>query len=69
MFPSTDDLEREYLSWNDIDNLIDHLLPQFTGDFDGFPMFNSDGSQLVFASNRGNELPRETNLFIADWVE
>jgi Tol biopolymer transport system component len=40
-----------------------------TGDFDGFPMFNSDGSKLIFASNRGNELPRETNLFIADWVD
>ena len=39
-----------------------------TGDFDGFPMFNSDGTKLIFASNRGNELPRETNLFIADWV-
>ena len=35
MFPSTDDLEREYLSWNDIDKLVDHLLPQFTGEFDG----------------------------------
>jgi hypothetical protein len=32
-------------------------------------MFNSDGTQLIFASNRGNELPRETNLFIADWVD
>ena len=41
----------------------------FAGDFDGFPMFNSDGTKLIFASNRGNELPRETNLFIADWVD
>jgi len=41
----------------------------WSGDFDGFPMFNSDGSRLIFASNRGNELPRETNLFIADWVD
>ena len=41
----------------------------YAGDFDGFPMFNSDGTKLIFASNRGNELSRETNLFIADWVE
>ena len=40
----------------------------YSGDFDGFPMFNSDGTKLIFASNRGNDLPRETNLFIADWV-
>ena len=41
----------------------------YAGDFDGFPMFNSDGTKLIFASNRGNERPRETNLFIADWVD
>ena len=27
------------------------------------------GKKLVFASNRGNERPRETNIFIADWVD
>jgi Tol biopolymer transport system component/Zn-dependent protease with chaperone function len=37
--------------------------------FDGFPMFSRDGARLVFASNRNNQVPRETNIFIADWVE
>jgi len=35
--------------------------------FDGFPMFNRDGSKLVFASNRNGSAPGETNIFIADW--
>ena len=37
--------------------------------FDGFPMFTRDGSRLVFASNRFNSSPRETNVFLADWVD
>lgn len=37
--------------------------------FDGFPMFTRDGKKLVFASNRFNNKPRDTNVFIADWVE
>lgn len=37
--------------------------------FDGFPMFTHDGKKLVFASNRANRSPRDTNIFIADWVE
>ena len=37
--------------------------------FDGFPMFSHDGKKLVFASNRDNAKPRETNIFIADWVD
>ncbi|HWR83494.1 MAG TPA: hypothetical protein VN285_09330, partial [Candidatus Deferrimicrobium sp.] len=36
--------------------------------FDGFPMFSHEGRMLVFASNRNNQKPRETNIFIADWV-
>ena len=39
------------------------------GGFDGFPMWNSDGSQLVFGSNRNNRTEGDTNVFIADWVE
>ena len=38
-------------------------------DFDGFPMFTSDGKRLVWASNRNGKVPHETNMFIADWVE
>ncbi len=37
--------------------------------FDGFPMFSSDGKKLVFASNRFNRQPRDTNVFLADWIE
>jgi TolB protein len=38
-------------------------------DFDGFPMFSPDGKQLVWCSNRHNAKPRETNVFVADWVD
>ncbi|MBR9991175.1 MAG: PD40 domain-containing protein, partial [Gemmatimonadetes bacterium] len=38
-------------------------------DFDGFPMFSADGTELVFASNRNQSEPGETNVFIADWRE
>ncbi len=37
--------------------------------FDGFPMFNREGTMLVFASNRNNRTPRDTNVFVADWVD
>jgi TolB protein len=37
--------------------------------FDAFPMFSPDGRQLVFCSNRNNKGTRDTNVFIADWVE
>lgn len=51
-------------------NLDGSGLEQVThsGDFNSFPMFSPDGSKLVFASNRHGAAPRETNLFIADWV-
>ncbi len=39
------------------------------GNFDGFPMFSPDGKKLVFCSNRNAATPRQTNVFIADWVE
>jgi Tol biopolymer transport system component len=38
-------------------------------DFDSFPMWSPDGRKLVWASNRNGRQPRETNLFIADWVD
>ena len=37
--------------------------------FDAFPLFSPDGKKLVFSSNRNNGGTRETNVFIADWVE
>ena len=40
----------------------------FNETFDGFPMFNKDGSRIVFASNRHDARKGETNIFIADWV-
>lgn len=36
--------------------------------FDSFPMFNSDGSKLIWASDRGAEERGEFNIFVADWV-
>ncbi len=41
----------------------------FDGVFDSFAMFSPDGKKLVWASNRFNGGNRDTNLFIADWVE
>ena len=37
--------------------------------FDGFPHFSPDGRFVVWASNRANPKGRETNLFIARWVD
>jgi Tol biopolymer transport system component len=30
-------------------------------------MFSPDGTHLVFASNRNDAKPGETNVFVADW--
>lgn len=37
--------------------------------FDAFPMFSYDKKKFVFCSNRNNGGTRDTNVFIADWVE
>lgn len=37
--------------------------------FNAFPMFSPDGKKLVFSSNRNNGGTRDTNVFIADWIE
>lgn len=46
-------------------------IEQITHDpvFDSFPMFSYDGKKLVFSSNRNNGGTRNTNLFVAEWVE
>ncbi len=42
-----------------------------SGTFDAFPMFSYDGKKLVFASNRRADRAdsRDTNIFIADWID
>ena len=52
-------------------NLDGTGLEQLTTDktFDSFPMFSPDGKRLVWASNRNNGGTRDTNLFLADWVD
>jgi len=37
--------------------------------FNSFPMFSPDGKKLIFSSNRNNGGTRDTNLFIADWID
>lgn len=37
--------------------------------FDAFPMFSMDGKKIIFCSNRNNGGTRDTNIFIADWVD
>jgi TolB protein len=37
--------------------------------FDAFPMFSPDGKKIIFCSNRNNGGTRDTNVFIADWVD
>lgn len=41
----------------------------YDGVFDSFPMFSFDGKKIVFSSNRYNGGTRDTNLFVADWVD
>ncbi len=52
-------------------NLDGTELEQVTFDetFDSFPMFSPDGKYLVWASNRFNGGNRDTNLFVAEWVD
>ena len=42
-----------------------------SGTFDGFPMFSNNGTKIAFASNRNVEgiESRDTNVFVADWVD
>lgn len=36
--------------------------------FDAFPMFSPDGKKIIFCSNRNNGGTRDTNIFVADWI-
>jgi TolB protein len=37
--------------------------------FNSFAMFSPDGKKISFSSNRDNHGTRDTNVFVADWVE
>lgn len=37
--------------------------------FNSFPMFSPDGKKIAWSSNRNNGGTRDTNVFVADWVE
>ena len=37
--------------------------------YDGGAWFSPDGKKILFSSNRNNGGTRDTNLFVADWVE
>ncbi|MEO7444251.1 MAG: hypothetical protein ABIT96_02255 [Ferruginibacter sp.] len=37
--------------------------------FDAFPMFSRDGKTFIFSSNRNNGGTRDTNVFMAEWVD
>lgn len=52
-------------------NLDGTGLEQITFDkqFDSFVMFSPDGKKIAFSSNRHNGRTRDTNVFIADWVD
>ena len=37
--------------------------------FDSFPVFSNSGKKIVYSSNRDANNPRQTNIFISDFIE
>jgi len=52
-------------------NLDGTGLEQITSEsiFNAFPMFSPDGKKISWSSNRNNNGTRDTNVFVADWVD
>lgn len=71
IFSSNHHSERGYDFQLYMINLDGTGIEQITSEskFNAFPMFSFDGKKLVFSSNRNNGGTRDTNVFIADWVE
>ncbi len=55
-------MRREILTWNEIDRLIDHLLPQFEGEFQGMIMITRGG---IVPGGMLAEAMRLENIFVA----
>jgi hypoxanthine phosphoribosyltransferase len=55
-------MRREVLTWNDIDQLIDHLLPQFEGEFGAMVMITRGG---IVPGGMLSEAMQITNIFTA----
>lgn len=43
LFEESDPMRREVLAWDDVDKLIDHLIPQFEQEFDAMVMITRGG--------------------------
>lgn len=76
MLPSFEDqpseeLKREIVSWNDIDKLVDHLIPQFRGEFDGLLMITKGGLVLggILSEAMGIKHVLTASVYFPDQVD